>query len=75
MKRIATAVMMVLFALTVPVMADKKAEKNAKHQCSVDYKTAKKNADRLTTKSARAAAKKDAKRNYNACVTRAKSLK
>jgi hypothetical protein len=75
MKRIATAVMAILFALTVPVMADKKAEKNAKHQCSVEYKTARKNADRLVTKRARAAARNDAKRNYNACVARAKTLR
>ena len=50
-------------------------ELNARHQCSVEYKIAKKNAEKLTTKSARAAAKKDAKRDYKACVDRAKSLK
>jgi hypothetical protein len=75
MKRIATAVTILLFALTVPAMADKKAEKDAKHRCSVEYKTAKKAADRLGTKQARSNAKKDAKRNYKECVARAKSLR
>jgi hypothetical protein len=67
--------MMVLFALTVPVMADKRAEKNAKHQCSLQYQTAKKNANTFSTKRARAAAKKDARKSYDACMSRAKSLR
>ena len=75
MKRIATAVTILFFALTVPAMADNKAEKDAKHQCGVEYKAAKKAAGRLGTKQARSNAKKDAKRNYKACVARAKSLK
>jgi hypothetical protein len=75
MKRIATAVMMVVFALTVPVMADKRAEKNAKQQCSVEFKVAKKNAEGLSTKRARAAAKKNARVSYEACTKRAKNLR
>ena len=75
MKRILTAVTILLFALTVPAMADKKAEKNARHRCSVEYKAAEKAANRLGTKQARANARKDAKRNYKECVARAKRLR
>ncbi len=66
--------MAILFALTVPVMADKKAEKSARNQCSVQYRTAKKNADRLANLRARSVARNDARKNYNACVARAKRL-
>ena len=75
MKRIATAAMMVLLAFTVPVMADKRAEKNARQQCSAEYKAAKTNAEGLSTKRARAGAKKNARASYGACTKRAKSLR
>jgi hypothetical protein len=69
MKQIAAGVVTLLFLFSVPAIA---IDKDAKSQCKVEYKEAKKAAGKLNTHHERVDAKKDAKKKYNECIEHAK---
>ena len=70
MKTILSAV--AIATLLATPLAAMQHDKDAKHQCKVEYKAAKKEARKAATHRERVEGVKSAKRNYEECLKRAK---
>ena len=72
MKRMITSAVLLTMALAVPAGALTKSQKDASHQCRVEYNEAKRQAGSLKTHRQRVDAKRAAKTKYNECLENAK---
>ena len=72
MRRAITGAVLVMLALAGPAGAMMKSDKDAKHQCRVEYNEAKRKAGELKTRRERVDAKRDAKKKYDECLENAK---
>jgi Ni/Co efflux regulator RcnB len=75
MKRIISTAVALAFVVAMPLAAaDTKGEKEAKEQCRVEYKQAKKDAKKLSSHKQRVDANHAAKERYKDCLARAKKM-
>ncbi len=73
MKRMISAALALAFVVALPLAAaDPKDEKQAKHQCRVEYNEAKKEARKAKTHKERVQGVHAAKKRYEECLERAK---
>ncbi len=72
MKRVIATAVVLLFAIAIPAGAATKKEKDARHQCRVEYNEAKRQAGTLKTRRERVDAKRDAKKKYDECLENVK---
>jgi hypothetical protein len=71
MNRTILSTAAIAFLLVTPLAA-MQHDKDAKHQCRVEYNAAKKQARKAATHKERVAGVKSAKRNYEECLKKAK---